>query len=137
MPSIRVPFSIDPTGKVAATSSPEQIAQQQIIDILTTSRFERIMRPYYGAGARELLFEPVDDLLYAEFKNDALQELAQSLRIAKVTDIRIRPADVPTTGDEGANTIDVWVRYTMVPFINTSFTFRLTLPETLTEESIL
>lgn len=136
MPSIRVPFAIDSSGRVGTTTTPEQIAQQQIIDILTTAKFERIMRPYYGAGANQLLFEPVDDLIYSEFRNDALQELSRSLRIAKVMDIRVRPADASTVGGEGT-ALDIWVRYTMVPFINTSFSFRIVLPETLTEESTL
>lgn len=135
MPSIRVPFSINDSGKVATTSSLEEIAKQQIIDILTTDKLERIIRPDYGASAQQLLFEPVDDLVYAEFRMDALQELSRSLTIASVTDIRVRPSSYPNNGDEGRNVLEVWVRYTMLPFTQSSFTFRLASPELLNEET--
>lgn len=137
MPSIRVPFSIDSSGRVAKAIEPEQIARQQIVDVLTTDKYERVIRPDYGASAQQLLFEPVDDLIYSEFKMDALQELEQSLTIAAVTDLKVRPVSVPATGDEGQNTLEIWVRYKMLPFIQNSFTFQITTPSALTEESII
>jgi phage baseplate assembly protein W len=135
MPSIRVPFSIDQSGKVSSTSSLEEIAKQHIIDVLTTDKFERVIRPEYGASAQQLLFEPVDDLLYSEFRMDALQELNRSLTIASVTDIRVRPVSTPVTGDEGRNILEIWVRYTMLPFTQSSFTFQIANPEFITEET--
>jgi phage baseplate assembly protein W len=137
MPSIRVPFSITAAGLVNTTSSTEEIAKQQIIDVLTTDKLERIIRPDYGASAQQLLFEPVDDLIYAEYKMDALQELNRSLTIASVSDIRIRPISTPTTGDEGQNVLEIWVRYTMLPFTQSSFTFQIATPDFLNEETIL
>jgi len=137
MTSIRVPFSINDSGKVAKALDPQVIAEQQIIDVLTTDKFERVLRPDYGASAQQLLFEPLDDLVFSEFKMDALQELNRNLTIATVSDIRIRPVSVPVTGDEGQNVLEIWVRYKMLPFTQTSFTFRITAPSYLTEESIL
>jgi phage baseplate assembly protein W len=137
MTSIRVPFSINASGKVAKALDPQVIAEQQIIDVLTTDKFERVLRPDYGASAQQLLFEPMDDLVFSEFKMDALQELNRNLTIATVSDIRIRPVSVPVTGDEGQNVLEIWVRYKMLPFTQTSFTFRITAPSYLTEESIL
>jgi|Laugrespbdmm15sd_2_1035082.scaffolds.fasta_scaffold150419_2 hypothetical protein len=137
MTSIRVPFSINASGKVAKTLDPQVVAEQQIIDVLTTDKFERVLRPDYGASAQQLLFEPMDDLVFSEFKMDALQELNRNLTIATVSDIRIRPLSVPVTGDEGQNVLEIWVRYKMLPFTQTSFTFRITAPSYLTEESIL
>jgi phage baseplate assembly protein W len=137
MTSIRVPFSINASGKVAKALDPQVIAEQQIIDVLTTDKFERVLRPDYGASAQQLLFEPMDDLVFSEFKMDALQELNRNLTIATVSDIRIRPLSVPVTGDEGQNVLEIWVRYKMLPFTQTSFTFRITAPNYLTEESIL
>jgi phage baseplate assembly protein W len=137
MTSIRVPFSINASGKVTKALDPQVIAEQQIIDVLTTDKFERVLRPDYGASAQQLLFEPMDDLVFSEFKMDALQELNRNLTIATVSDIRIRPVSVPVTGDEGQNVLEIWVRYKMLPFTQTSFTFRITAPSYLTEESIL
>ena len=137
MTSIRVPFSINASGKVSKAIDPQVIAEQQIIDVLTTDKFERVLRPDYGASAQQLLFEPMDDLVFSEFKMDALQELNRNLTIATVSDIRIRPVSVPVTGDEGQNVLEIWVRYKMLPFTQTSFTFRITAPSYLTEESIL
>ena len=77
----------------------------------------------------------MDELLYSEFRMDALQELNRSLTIASVTDIRVRPVSAPVTGDEGRNVLDIWVRYTMLPFTQSSFTFQIASPEFITEET--
>lgn len=137
MVSIRIPFSITDSGKVNTTISLETIAEQQIIDVLTTDKLERILRPTYGASAQQLLFEPVDDLIYSEFKMDALQELNKSLTIATVVNINIRPLSVPMTGDEGQNILEIWVSYKMLPFTQSSFTFQIATPAYLTEETNL
>lgn len=137
MASIRVPFSINNSGRVDTAISLETIAKQQIIDVLTTDKLERILRPDYGASAQQLLFEPVDDLLYSEFKMDALQELNRSLTIASVSDIRIRAVSTPVTGDEGQNVLEIWVRYKMLPFTQSSFTFQIATPSYLNEETTL
>jgi len=113
------------------------MARQQIIDVLTTSKFERTMRPGYGAGANDLLYEPVDDLIYGEFKTDALLELNKRINIATILDVRIGAARTPYFADDLSNTIEIAVYYrTASPGVQ-SFSFNIATPGALTEESVI
>lgn len=137
MPSINVPFRIDSSGRVAKTTTPEKIVEQQIIDILTTSKFERVMRPQYGAGANDLLFEPVDDLIYGEFRTDALMEISKHLTMATVTNISVAPALQPYITDELDTTLDITVQYSMGSTGVRTFSFQIADTSSLNEESLI
>lgn len=137
MPSIKVPFSIAPSGKVATVTSEDKIVEQQIIDALTTSAFERVMRPNYGAGARDLLFEPVDDLIYGEFRTEALQKINRNLSAGIVTDISIKPSPAPYISDSDGTTLIMTARYSLRAGLSQTVSFEITLPSQLTEESLL
>ena len=137
MPSIRIPFQITDSGSVGSVSTPEKIIEQKIIDVLTTARFERVMRLDYGAGAYNLLFEPVDDLLYGEFKVDALDVINRNLLGASVVDISVAPAKRPYFDNEFASTINISVRYSLGSQGFKSFTFQVTDTSLLTEESTI
>jgi phage baseplate assembly protein W len=56
------PFAIDGSGRVGRASADAQVAQM-IEQILFTRPGERPMRPDFGCGIAELLFEPNDELL--------------------------------------------------------------------------
>jgi len=135
MPSIQTPFRINSSGSVAAVSTPERIIEQKIIDVLTTNRFERVMRPEYGAGAYQLLFEPVDELIYGEFRTDALDEVNRNVSSAAISDIIVAPATQPYFNDEPASTIEITVRYLLRPQGVRSFTFQITDTSLINEET--
>lgn len=135
MPSIKTPFSISSSGKVGVTTTAEKIIEQQIVDIMATSSFERVMRPLYGANAMQLIFEPVDELIYSEFKVEALDQLNKNLSGAFVADIQIAAENSPFISDEDANAITITIKYSMKLGTIRTFSFNLALPSTLTEES--
>ena len=137
MSSIKVPFSIAPSGKVATVNAVDKIVEQQIINVLTTSVFERVMRPNYGAGVRNLLFEPVDDLLYGEFKVDALQKVNRSISTGVVTDLIIKASDAPYVSEEESTTLKVTARYSLRVGSTQTVSFQIALPSQLTEESLI
>jgi phage baseplate assembly protein W len=137
MPSIYTPFRIDSSGRIAKTNTPERIVEQQIIDVLTTSKFERVMRPTYGAGATQLLYEPVDDLVYGEFKTDALIELNKQLSMANITNMLIQPAETPYVDEDPSVVIEIKVQYSMALSNNRVFSFKIATPTGLTEESFI
>ena len=137
MPSIYTPFRIDGSGRVAKTNTPERIVEQQIMDVLTTSKFERVMRPTYGAGATQLLYEPVDDLIYGEFKTDALMELNKHLTMASINNMLIQPSETPYTDEDPSVVIEIKVQYSMSLSNNRVFSFKIATPNGLTEESLI
>lgn len=137
MPTFKTPFSIATSGRVDVVMDQNSMARQQIIDVLITSKLERVMQPGYGAGANELMFEPVDNLVYGEFKTDALLELNKRISIASVLNVVVSPASIPYFTEDLASTIDISVTYkTSTPGVQ-SFTFSIVNPSSLTEESLL
>jgi phage baseplate assembly protein W len=137
MPSIYTPFRIDGSGRVARTNTPERIVEQQIIDVLTTSKFERVMRPTYGAGATRLLYEPVDGLIYGEFRTDALMELNKQISIASISNMIIQPSENPYIDEDPSVVIEIKVQYSMAMSNNRVFSFKIVTPNGLTEESLI
>lgn len=136
MTVIKLPFSINSNGRVDSTTDNDIAVQQRIIDVLSTSTGERLMKPTYGANARLLLFEPVDELVFGEFRMDALNELTRSLSGVTIQDLTVRPASF-TEFDDYATTLTISVRYQIGPFQKSSFSFSIGNPNTLTEESSL
>lgn len=136
MTTIKTPFSINENGKVSFVTDRDSEAKQRVTDVLVTGKGERVMKPTYGANALDLLFEPVDDLLFAEFRMDAINELARSLSGVAVDDIIIKPAN-PYEMDDYATTLSIAVRYRVGPLDRASYTFSIGNPSSLTQESLL
>jgi hypothetical protein len=57
------PFHIDVTGAVAYDTDPVQWAKNHILAILLTSSGERVMRPTYGVGMYQMVFENDNPLI--------------------------------------------------------------------------
>jgi phage baseplate assembly protein W len=56
---IRFPMTVDHRGAIATASGPESV-ESAIRVILSTAPSERVMRPLFGCGIWDLLFEPVN-----------------------------------------------------------------------------
>jgi hypothetical protein len=94
------------------------------------------MRPLYGAGATELLFEPIDELLYGEFRMDALNELSREVSEVTIEDLDVSPATSFVT-DLYETTLNISVSYKIGPFDRGSLSLYLGDPNTLNQESLL
>ena len=131
MKTIAVPFTFQSdTGAVNYTESLDTIVRQNILDILSTSPGERVMNPKYGAGLRNLLFEELDPLVFAEYRMDAMQELNEYMTVGKVTDLKI---DVPSNdfyGMEDDTTVRLSVKYVVPPYNSSVVVFNLSNSQT-------
>ncbi len=126
MITISTPFRIDANGQLAVTASLQEAAEHQILDVLMTHLRERTMRPTYGAGIRELLFDVTDPgaLSYtAERAREALE--------AYVTESRIESVSIE---ESSPGLVEAHVTYTLIPYDRT-FTLRASLVGVVTEES--
>ncbi len=63
-PYLDYPFGIDARGRVATTGADDHV-RDMIYEVLLTSPGERVNRPDFGAGLRELLFAPNDEVVIA------------------------------------------------------------------------
>lgn len=137
MATIKTPFTIAASGRVERVLDQNTIARQQITDVLVTSKRERTARPGYGAGVLDLLFEPIDDLVYSEFKMDAMMEINKQVTSAAVMNISIAPATIPYFADDTASTIEVTTQYRTSANDMQSFSFQIANPDLMTEETLL
>jgi phage baseplate assembly protein W len=131
MRSIYLPFQFN-NGKVATTSDFDEIIKQKIIDVLAVTKTERPMRPRYGLGTYTFLYEPVDPLIWEDFKQDALVELREAVSGVRINDIVIAEGD-GSRGEEEGSTIYVTVYYSINPSQKSSVT--LTVSDILNEET--
>ena len=99
MRTISVPFTFS-GGALQTTEDPHQIARQEILDVLMTDKYERVMNPSYGAATRRLLFQPHDSLVVADYKEETLAGLNRHLSSSKAMSLTVttRPPDGSWSG---------------------------------------
>ncbi|HSA51016.1 MAG TPA: GPW/gp25 family protein [Yinghuangia sp.] len=98
------PARLDPSGEAAEAAGPEKV-RQSILLILGTRRGERAMRPDFGAGLDDLLFEPVSATTAAVLRLRVEQALT-----AWEPRIDVLGVDVTPAGD-ATGRLDVRIRY--------------------------
>ncbi len=91
--TISVPFSFSRFGGVETTDDPHKVARQEITNVLLTDRYERVMAPSYGASTSQLLFQTLDSLVVADFKDEAVAMLNKYLSNSTAMDMSI--SDTP------------------------------------------
>lgn len=139
MSYIATPFRFTSYGSVLTTTSVEQVIKQKVIDVLVTGPLERVMRPGYGANAYGMLFEPLDDLISADFEADSVSMINSNLSEGQVVSLSVRPSysygAYHESIDQPGLTISVF--YKVPPFDTRQFSFNVANPDFLTEETSL
>lgn len=124
--SLTFPFQLE-GGRISSTTDVTRQIEQKIHAVLRTSRLERIGIPSFGAGVDQLLFEPLDDLISADFRVDAMNELVD--RVSGIVVLDLKTTAVNDT------TADITVFYQLPLSAVRQTTFRIAVPGTLDEES--
>ena len=128
MKSISIPFRFT-GGRVSTTRNYDAIVRQKIIDVLVSSPPERMGLPNYGANLYSLLFEPIDELVEADFKTDAILEIQDRVSGVTIHDIVIKQ------NSTSESTADIFVYYSLP--LSPAQTLVFTITTQLTEESPL
>lgn len=136
MKSLKIPYNFS-GGKTQVTSSVTTVAEQKIIDVLTTSKFERVMRHRYGSGIRRLLFEQLDDLSLADFVIDARQDIGDAVSRVSILDIRVAPTNTIASYGNPETTLGINVIYRLPLGAPQVVKFSVAVPSELTEDSLI
>ena len=104
MSDVDFPYHVDPQGRTARTDRDDHV-RDLIEQVLFTSPGERVNRPTFGAGLRQLVFAPLGDELAT-----STQFLIQGALQQWVGDA-VNVEDVSAEADDGA--LRVTVRYTV------------------------
>lgn len=86
---VQFPVAVGPTGGLG-WSSAEQLVAESIWLILSTVPGERVMRPTFGCGLRDLLFGPNDDATHGLIAQHVYDALVASEPRIDVVDVRVR-----------------------------------------------
>jgi phage baseplate assembly protein W len=101
---IDFPFHVGPRGATATTTYEDHV-RDMIEQLLFTRAGERVMRPDFGCGLLDLVFEPNNEILADTVEKTAAAELATELDDLIVVD------SLTVVVDEA--TLSVEVRYTL------------------------
>ncbi len=99
------PFSIGADG--AQTADRAAHVRQQIEQVLFTAAGERVFRPEFGAGVRQLVFEPNASTLWEVTQRRLVSALAEVLQ----GEVDPRTLEVTAKGD--GETLRIVVSYTL------------------------
>lgn len=97
-------FPVSAAAGEIATAAYEEDVRQAILIILQTNPGERVMRPNFGAGLRDFLFEPVDATTMASLQTRVQESLID-------WEPRIDLQSVVVTASQQANTLDIEIDY--------------------------
>ena len=134
MKSIKIPFQFS-VGKTEVTTAPSTVAEQKIIDVLVTSRFERTMRHRYGSGIQQFLFEPIGSLEIFDFVTDAKADIKENVSRVEIMDIKISPTNSVAAYGESETTLGITVVYRLPLGSPQVVRFNVAVPGNLTEDT--
>lgn len=94
----RFPVRTNTLGHVVFSQG-EQDIDEAITIIINTARGERVMRPAFGCGIHDLVFEPINTGTLARVEANIRESLTQFEPRIDVLDVDVRPdADDPNQG---------------------------------------
>jgi len=134
MKSIKVPFNFS-GGRVATTSSPEIVAEQKIVNVLTTNKYERVMRHRYGANINQLLYEEIDELSIIDFVVDAKHEASDNISRTSILDIKITSPNTVASYGNSETTLGITVIYRIPLGAPQVVSFKIAAPGITTEDT--
>lgn len=86
--ALLIPFQISPTGGVATVSGEAAILRQQMIGLLMTNHYERVMIPAFGADVQAKLFDPMDELASSDSAAEIKASLASISTLLNIQNVR-------------------------------------------------
>ena len=102
---ISLPFN-GPAGPFNKTYSTQEQAKFDLINLLLTSKGERLFNPEFGTDLRPVLFEPITEDIVPLIKNIVTTSVDTYVPAVVVSDVTVKK-------DEDNNTISITVTYRM------------------------
>jgi phage baseplate assembly protein W len=99
--TISYPFTLDPLGKIVATSDVNKIYLDKVMILLSTSVGQRPMDPSYGTDLFRALYECGGDY------NQALIEVIQRAMATHLPMISVESIDITDPDDSGVSLVNI------------------------------
>jgi phage baseplate assembly protein W len=101
-----IPLELNSDGTFLVTDDAARVMKQRILDLLVTSRWERVHRVNHGCDLEEFLFTNVIDHLLATKASDITTTLTNSLTYGRIENVKLTPIR-QATGVEAAVLVEV------------------------------
>ncbi|HEU4627894.1 MAG TPA: GPW/gp25 family protein [Steroidobacteraceae bacterium] len=88
------PLAIDPGTQAIARAEYEESVRQSILIVLGTARGERVMRPDFGCGIHDLVFEGLSAATVGRIDREVHEALLRFEPRIDVTAVAVRPGAV-------------------------------------------
>ena len=112
--SLKLPLSYDQEdGPYRLTKNLRENVQQNFKNLILTNPGERIMIPNFGAGIRQLLFEPISEELFSRISNRINRQGNQFLPFVDIEDIQFNTFN--NRQELGPNEVQVRIVYNILP----------------------
>jgi uncharacterized protein len=85
------PVRLDPATALVATSEADDNVQQSILIILGTSPGERVMRPDFGCGIADMVFEVIDNATISRIATLVREALVRHEARIEVLEVNVDP----------------------------------------------
>lgn len=100
---LAAPFSLTPSGGVAAVSAPGDMVQQHLKSLVSTNPGERLMRPTYGVPLSSYVFGLSADQVSPLVSNDISRAIQQWEPAVNLQNVQLQTSDIA----EGLVSVDV------------------------------
>ena len=102
---IRFPLDYSPEGFFYSTDSVLEQSKSNIINLLLTSKGERVMQPNFGSRLKELLYEQITPQSMSDLQSEIRESISTQLPHIVLNDVIVIPK-----ADE--NIVNVQIEYT-------------------------
>jgi len=111
---IKLPLSYDSEdGPYRLTKTLQENVQQNFKNLMLTNPGERVMIPAFGAGIRQLLFEPITEELFSRVRSRIFNQVRIYMPFVNVEDVAFNT--LSNRQDLGPNEVQVSIVYNILP----------------------
>jgi|TARA_A100001015_G_scaffold319188_1_gene441322 phage baseplate assembly protein W len=112
--SVKLPLSYDSEdGPYRLTKNLKENVQQNFKNLMLTNPGERVMLPNFGAGIRQLLFEPISEDLFSQVRSRIFNQVRTYMPFVNIEDVFINT--MSERQDFGPNEVQISIVYNILP----------------------
>ena len=112
--SVKLPLSYDSEdGPYRLTKNLKENVQQNFKNLMLTNPGERVMLPNFGAGIRQLLFEPISEDLFSKVRSRIFNQVRTYMPFVNIEDVFINT--MSERQDFGPNEVQISIVYNILP----------------------
>ena len=119
---LKLPLVLD-NGEIASTRTTMEAVKQNVLNLCSTERGERLMQPNLGIAIKKYLFEQFDENLVIQIQNTIADTMEYWMPFVKINDITVNMSDIEP------NTMNISVNFSLEKDPNTQESVQITVGE--------